>query len=129
MNMLTTYSQYIYLETALQKTKRGPKQCFIKNAARQRTTIFQTMLKKRSFFFLKRSATSTTSFLIQLKCYANSAITERHFDTRSKRNLTSAIKFTSYNVNFAFLHMKTERENQFAQGADFCNILFKIQPN
>ena len=53
------------------------------------------------FYFPKRSATSATNFLIQLKRnYRNSAIAEPYFRTRSKRYLTSSIKFIKHDAKF-----------------------------
>ena len=48
---------------------------------------------------LTRSATSAMNFLIQLK---RKVITERHFRTKLKRNLTSAIEISHRNANTAF---------------------------
>ena len=40
----------------------------------------------------------------------NSAIAERRFRTKLKRNLTSAIEISQHNANFAFFWLSTEKE-------------------
>ena len=46
--------------------------------------------------------------LVEAQC--NCAISERDFRTKSKRNLTSAIKLRKHNGNFVFLHLKALKE-------------------
>ena len=49
-------------------------------------------------------------FLIQLKRKANSAIAERHFRTKLKLNLTSAIEISQHNANTVFFAIFGRKE-------------------
>ena len=59
------------------------------------------------------------SFLIQLQAQRDSAIAERHFRSKLKRNLTSAIKITQHNANIAFFaSLDRKKVNNLLKKAD-----------
>ena len=85
----------------------GHEQHFSKNAAQQSATTISTSKAQRKmrnlvFYFLKSSATSATKVFIQLKRNANVAVTELEFRTKSKRNLSFAIKYAKHGANSSF---------------------------
>ena len=50
------------------------------------------------------------SFLIQVDAQRNSAIAERHFRTKLKRNLTSAIEISQHRANTALFAIFDRKE-------------------
>ena len=60
----------------------------------------------------------------------NSAIAERHFLTKLKRNLTSAIEISQHNANTAFFGiLDRERVNNFLRMPKIINIKIEMEQN
>ena len=58
----------------------------------------------------------------------NSAIAERHFRTKLKRNLTSAIEISQHNANTAFFAIwDKKRANNCQRRSTFVNIAIEME--
>ena len=70
------------------------------------------------------------NFLIQLKRNAPSAIAERYFRTKLKRNLTSAIEILQHNANTAFFAiLDRKRVNNLLNKPEIINITMEMEKN
>ena len=68
-------------------------------------------------------------FLIS-EAQRNPAIAERHFRTKLKRNLTSAIEISLHNANTAFFAILTEKEQIICERRPtFVNITIEMEQN
>ena len=84
--------------------RSGHEQHYNKSAAQQTATIFLTSKraaqnKHFNFFFLISEAQHNfrNKLFDSVEAQLNSTFAERHFDTKSKSNLTSTIKITRHN--------------------------------
>ena len=74
------------------------------NKAQRSFQLVKAQRKVRNLIFLISEAQRNfrNEFFDSVEAQRNSAIAERHFHTKLKRNLTSAIEISQHNANTAF---------------------------
>ena len=84
----------------------------LRNKAQRSFQPVKAQRKLRHLIFLISEAQRNfcTERFDLVKAQRNSTIAERHFCTKLKRNLTSAIKIAQHNANTAFFAILTEKE-------------------
>ena len=96
-----------YLDFLIPLFRGVHKQHYIKSAAQKAQRSFQSVKAQRqirNLFFLTSEAQRNfrNGFFDLVEAQRNSANAERHFRTKLKRNLTSAIEISRHNANTAF---------------------------
>ena len=92
-----------------------------RNKAQQSFLLVKAQRKMRNLMFLISEAQHNfrNELFDSVEAHRNSAIAERHFRTKSKRNLTSAMKVSQHNVNSAFFAiLDRKRVNNLLKKAD-----------